>query len=71
MRTHLRAKGFVGTRGGGGIMLKKYFSIFNMYNTKSDHFSPKIKPYIMEIGNQMQNHKIETNRELIYEDGSI
>ena len=27
----------------------------------------------MEIGNQMQNHKIETNseRELIYEDGSI
>ena len=25
----------------------------------------------MEIGNQMQNHKIEINRELIYEDGSI
>ena len=25
----------------------------------------------MEIGNQMQNHKIETNSELIYEDGSI
>ena len=25
----------------------------------------------MEIGNQMQNHKIETNNELIYEDGSI
>ena len=24
-----------------------------------------------EIGNQMQNHKIETNSELIYEDGSI
>ena len=25
----------------------------------------------MEIGNQMQNHKIETKSELIYEDGSI
>ena len=25
----------------------------------------------MEIGIQMQNHKIETNNELIYEDGSI
>ena len=25
----------------------------------------------MEIGNQMQNHKIGTNSELIYEDGSI
>ena len=25
----------------------------------------------MEIGSQMQNHKIETNSELIYEDGSI
>ena len=25
----------------------------------------------MEIGNQMQNHKIEANCELIYEDGSI
>ena len=25
----------------------------------------------MEIGNQMQNHKIETNSELIYGDGSI
>ena len=25
----------------------------------------------MEIGNQTQNHKIETNSEVIYEDGSI
>ena len=25
----------------------------------------------MEIGNQMQNHKMKTNSELIYEDGSI
>ena len=25
----------------------------------------------MKIGNQMQNHKIETMRELVYENGSI
>ena len=25
----------------------------------------------MEIGNKMQNHKIETNSELKYKDGSI
>ena len=25
----------------------------------------------MEIGNQMQNHKKESNSELMYEDGSI
>ena len=25
----------------------------------------------MKIGNQLQNHKIETNSKLIYEDGSI
>ena len=42
-----------------------------MYNTKSDHFSPKFSRTFMEIGNQMQNHKIETNSEVIYEDGSI
>ena len=42
-----------------------------MYNTKRDHFSPEIKRYIYEIGNQMQNHKIETNSEPICEDGSI
>ena len=43
-----------------------------MYNAKSDHFSPKIKPDIDGIGNQlkmMQNHEIETKSELIY--GSI
>ena len=32
--------------GGGEMMFKKYFSISYMYNTKSDHFSPKIKLYI-------------------------
>ena len=49
MRTHLRAKGYVGTQGGGGgagggmMFLKKYFSFSYMYNTKRDQFSPKVK----------------------------
>ena len=33
--------------------------------------APKQSRTFMEIGNQMQNHKIETNSELMYEDGSI
>ena len=48
MRTQLRAKGLVWTRGGGGgddVFFKKK-SISYMYNTKSDHFSPQIKLYI-------------------------
>ena len=57
-------------------MFYKYFSISHMYNTESDHFSPKNKAVhlsrtFMETENQMQNHKKETYRELIYEDGSI
>ena len=56
---------------GGGGCFKNIFSISYMYNTKSDHFSCKIRGTFMEIGNQMPNHKIETYRELIYEDGSI
>ena len=32
---------------GGGTMLKKYFSIFYMFNTKSGHFGPKIKQGIV------------------------
>ena len=68
MRIHLRAKGLVGVND----VLKILFSISFMYNTKSDHFSLKIKPYIyIEIGNQIQNHKIEINSRLIYKDGSI
>ena len=39
----------------GGMMFLKYFSISYMYNTKSDHFSPKIKPYI--YGNRKSNAK--------------
>ena len=68
MRTHLRAKGLIRTRGDDVL---KLFSISYMYNTKSNYFSPKIKQHFMEIEIQMQNHKIETNSELIYEDGSI
>ena len=41
MRTHLRAKGLVGTRGGGEMLFLKYFSISYMYNTKSDILAPK------------------------------
>ena len=35
-----------GGGGGGNDVLKKYFSISYMYNTKRDHSSPTIKPYI-------------------------
>ena len=69
-RTHLRAKGLVGTRG-GGMMFEKYFSISFMYNTKSDHLSPYKSGISMEIGNQMQKLKIQTNSKLIYEVESI
>ena len=40
---------------GGGDDVLKYFSISYMYNTKNDHFSPKIKPYI--YGNRKSNAK--------------
>ena len=33
--------------GPGGTMLKKYFPIFYMFNTKSGHFGTKIKQYIL------------------------
>ena len=39
----------------GGMMFSKYFSISYMYNTKSDHFSPKINRYIH--GNRKSNAK--------------
>ena len=61
-----------GGGGGGGMIFLKYFSLSYMYNTKIDHFSPPPKRRtFIEIGNQMQNYKIEANSELIYEDGSI
>ena len=37
------------------MMLKKYFSISYMHDTKSDHFSPKIKRYFH--GNRKSNTK--------------
>ena len=37
---------WVSEGGGGGNMFLKKKSISYMYNTKNDHFSPKIKPYI-------------------------
>ena len=39
----------------GGNDVLKIFSISYMYNTKSDHFSPKIKLYI--YGNRKSNAK--------------
>ena len=41
--------------GGGNDVLKKINSISYMYDTKSDHFSTKIKPYI--YGNRKSNAK--------------
>ena len=55
---------------GGNDVLKKKINSY-MYDTKSDHFSPKIKPYVYENRNQMQNHKIETISKLIYENGNF
>ena len=52
MRAHLHARGLVGTRGNEVL---NYFSISYMYYTKSDHFSPKIKPCIH--GNRKSNAK--------------
>ena len=71
MRIHLRAKGLVGTRGGGGKDVLKIFPICIGLIQKVTILAPKLSRTFMEIGNQMQNHKIETNSELIYEDGSI
>ena len=44
-----------GGGGGGGNDVLKIFFYFYMYNTKSDHFRPKIKPYIH--GNRKSNAK--------------
>ena len=58
MRTQLRAKGLVGNRGGGGDVFKIFFLFpicIIQNNTKSDHFSPKIKLYIH--GNMKLNAK--------------
>ena len=70
MRTHLRAKGLVGTRGGGGgggDFLKMFFIFPICIIQKVTILAPKLSRTFMGIGNQMHNHKkIETNSELIY-----
>ena len=75
MRTHLHAKGLVGTRGGGGgggnDVLKIFFLFPICIIQKVTILAPKLSRTFMEIGNQMHNHKIETSSKLIYEDGSI
>ena len=75
MRTHFRAKVLVGTRGGGGgggnDVLKIFFLFPIFIIQKVTNLAPKLSRTFMEIGNKMQNHKIETNSELIYDDGSI
>ena len=54
-----------------GLCFKSIFLFSYMYNTKSDHFSPKIKMYIK--GNSKSNAKslTEANSELINGDRSI
>ena len=57
--------------GGGGWCFKNIF-LFPIYIIqKVTILAPKLSRTFMEIGNQKQNHKKETNRKLIYEDGSI
>ena len=69
MRTHLRAKGLVGTRGNDVLKICFLFPICIIQ--KVTILAPKLSCIFLEIGRKMQNHKIETNSELIYEDGSI
>ena len=65
MRTHLRARELFGTWGDDVFL----FAICIIQ--KVTILASKLSHTFMEIGNQMQNHKIETNSELIYEDGGI
>ena len=51
----LRCKRIIWDSGGGVDVLKIFFSLSYMYNTKGDHFSLKIKPYI--YGKRKSNAK--------------
>ena len=68
-------KGLVGTRGGGGggreWCFKNIFLFPICIIQKVTIWAPKLSRAFMETEIQMQNHKEETNSELIYEDGSI
>ena len=55
----------------GGMMFKNIFLIPIFIVQKVTILAPKESRTFMEKGNQMQNPKIETNSELIYEDGII
>ena len=57
--------------GGGEWCFKNIFLFPICIIQKATILAPKLSCTLMEIGNQMQNHKIETNSELTYEDGSI
>ena len=66
-------KGLVGTRGGGGRewCFKNIFLFPICIIQKVTIWAPKLSRAFMETEIQMQNYKVETNSELIYEDGSI
>ena len=57
--------------GGGEWCFKNIFIFPICIIQKVTILAPKSSCTFMEIGNQMQNHKIETNSELTYEDGSF
>ena len=56
---------------GGGGCFKNIFLFPICMIQKVTVLAPKLSRAFMETENQMQNHKTETNSELIYEDGSI
>ena len=59
MRTQFREKGLVGTRGGDDDVLKIFILFFYIcIIQKVTILAPKLSRTYMEIGNQMQNHKI-------------
>ena len=58
-------------KGGGEWCFKNIFLFPICIIQKVTILAPRLSLTFMEIGNQMQNHKVKTNRELIYEDGSF
>ena len=57
--------------GGGWMMFKNIFLFPICIVQKVTTFAPQKSRTFIEIENQMQNHKIETNSKLISVDGSI
>ena len=56
---------------GGNDVLKNIFLFPICIIQKVTILAPKESRTFMAIGNQMQNHKMETNSKLKYEDGRI